>query len=197
MTIQNTGSNMRMEPEDWRNILSELPEGSKITKEVGNPEKITLTEEDMEELRSTVAKIIKAGDSTVAQGALGSGPGHWKPQMKEESHMQLTQEIFAKVATGDVPREIRRVLMTGQIMAQDKDGTRVRPIIIPSFVLGVSLSAIGTVLKKGAREKIGVTQMGMGTKYGCAIECGLLKAWTGMEPHKCLISLDAGGVTRK
>ena len=153
MTIKDTGTKMRTEPEDWRNILDELPQGNKITRYMENPEKIAVTEDEMEELRSTIIKRIKAGDNTVAQGALGSGPGHWKPLMQEERHVELVQEIFAKVATGDVPREIRRVLMTGQIMAQDKDGKIVRPIIIPSFVLRASLSAIGTIQKKKRRRK--------------------------------------------
>ena len=51
--------------------------------------------------------------------------------------------VFSNIATGEVPTKIRETLMTGLLMAQDKDGKRVRPIIIPSFVLRASLSAIG------------------------------------------------------
>ena len=60
--------------------------------------------------------------------------------------------------------------MTGLLMAQDKDGKRVRPII-----------------------HIGPTQMGMGTPDGCALVFGILKAWTAADNTKCILSIDAGG----
>ena len=51
--------------------------------------------------------------------------------------------ISPKMATGEVPTNIRETLVTGLLMAQDRDGKRVRPIIIPRFVIRASLSAIG------------------------------------------------------
>ena len=71
---------------------------------------------------------------TVSQGCLGSGPGHWKPLLNAEKEEAAMLNTFANIATGEVPTNIREILMTGLLMAQDKDGKRVRPIIIPSFV---------------------------------------------------------------
>ena len=101
--------------------------------------------------------------------------------------------IFLEIATGEVPTNIRETLTTGLLMAQDKDGRRVRPINMPSFVLRASLSAIGGCLKSEAAEQIGPTQMGMGTPDGCSIVYGLLKAWSTAEPSKCILSVEAGG----
>ena len=94
-------------------------------------------------LREASRTRINNGDVTVSQGCLGDGPGHWKPLVNGEKEEAAMLNVFANIATGKVPTNIRETLMTGLLMAQDKDGKRARPIIIPSFVLRASLSAIG------------------------------------------------------
>ena len=55
---------------------------------------------------------------------MGSGPGHWKPLLNGEMEEAAMLNVFAKIATGEVPANIRETLMTGLLMAQDKDGKR-------------------------------------------------------------------------
>ena len=55
-----------------------------------------------------------------------------------------TLNIFARIVKGEVPKDIRELLVTGQIMAQAKDGIRVTPTNIPSVMLRrISLSSMG------------------------------------------------------
>ena len=133
--IKNAESKSRTAPKDWACILEELPEKDNIQESMKNQVPITLDTEENAGLREAIRKRIKDGDVTVSQGCLGSGPGHWKPLLNEEKEEEVMLNTFAKVATGEVPTKIREIFMTGLLMAQDKDGKIVRPIIIPSFGL--------------------------------------------------------------
>ena len=113
--------------------------------------------------------VINNRDVIMSQGCLGNGPGHWKPLLNGESDESAMLNILSEIATDDVPTNMRDMLMTGILMAQDKDGKRVRPIIIPSFVRRASLSVIGGCLNSEAAEQIGPTHMGMGTPDGCPL----------------------------
>ena len=108
-----------------------------------NPNSIDLDTEEKHALWEALKTRIQNGDVTISQGCLGSGPGHWKPLLNVEREEAAMLTIFSRFAMGKVPTKIRETLMTGLLMAQDKDGKRVRPTIIPSFVSRASLSAIG------------------------------------------------------
>ena len=70
-------------------------------------------------------------------GEVIDGEMHLNPLggIVQEEWMRSAQ-IRANIEMGEVPTNIRETLMTGLLMAQDKDGERVRPIIIPSSLYG-------------------------------------------------------------
>ena len=173
--------------------MAELPEKDNIQEGMKNPDPLILDIEEQAALREAIKTRIKNGDVTVSHGCLASGPGHWKPLLNGEKEEAAMLNVFAKIAMGEVPTNIRQTLMTGLLMAQDEDGKKGKTNHHPSFVLRASLSAIGGCLKSEAAEQIGPTQMGMGTPDGCALVFGLLKAWSAADKTKCIISIDAGG----
>ena len=83
-------------------------------------------------------------------------------------------------------------MITGQLLAKDKDGTRVRPVVIPSFLLRVSLWTMGSLLNI-SNDECREDPIGARDPRRMRHFFGLHTAWLVAEPQKVLLALDAGG----
>ena len=108
-----------------------------------NPMPVPLDQEEETALTTIILQQPESSDDTVSQGAWEVARGIGNHSSKGVQSGTQTLDIFAIIAKGSIPTYIRELLVTGQIMTQDKDEIRVRPMIIPIFMIRISISAIG------------------------------------------------------
>lgn len=179
----------------WTKIRAELPSHSRLCPSCS--EVLPLTDEDKGKLRQALLSALKGGDPTASPGILGSGIGLWQPLLAQEDDTAAALDFFHLVAIGDMPRDIRRLIMTGDLSPIQRPDGRVRPVIVPNTVGKIALSSLVKVLTPKIKSIVGPWQFGIAEKDGTTKAFSALQNLALQHPDHIVLSTDAGGAHSK
>ena len=144
----------------------------------------------LDEVAAAVSTMLRRPPKLTAPGLLGTRLEHLSLMVDDPwAHEQLAVTV-ACLVPGQVPHEILQALRVGQVVAFEKDGGEVRPLLVGGAYRRLGLRALMQVKKKRVADAVGLHQYGVGRKNGADCIVKALQALAEVRPSAAFIKVD-------
>ena len=126
-------------------------------------------DECREALEKEVRGLLRKTPKLSAPGLLGTRFEHLSCLRDDERAFDLLVRAIVAIALAEIPDPVLQVLKTGEVVALDKNGSDVRPLLMASSLRRIGLRALVRARRQQLAEAVGPYQYGVGRSNGALL----------------------------
>ena len=143
-----------------------------------------------EQVEEEVLKLLRRPPRLTAPGLLGTRLEHLAAGADSGETRRLLSRVAARVAFGELPQDVLQALRSGELVALDKGGGEVRPLLVGASLRRLGLRALARARKTQLADAAGEHQYGVGRKGGATLLVKHLQALVETRPDATFIKVD-------